>query len=253
MRSTTNQHHGMPRSFDGGNDSSVNITTIDIEEHDLFHQLAGHLPPDFLIRQKVLETIGWHDGKFRMLPPSFYDDMFAILTPHDWRELYHSRTFRMPSSAQKAKSHAALHIFTSLGAEITQIHDAIACLGGSKDYIAQTSQNALKNFMFFFRAKSPVRSMQNYLADTNEVREYKWTKPLIQSTRRDLGTALSDTRLETMTANSHERIIWILRNQKKHIERSQEEWEPTFDQYITQAAEQGQKNALCVRKKHKRD
>jgi hypothetical protein len=219
----------------------------------MFHRVAGHLPPTFLAREKITSSIGWQDTHGRMISAEYYDSMFAILTPDDWHSSYYPKSFRpLDDIKRENRAMIALHVYTAIGAECELIRDAIGYLGGSKDFVEQRTRTALVKFNEFFHRNNPIRAIDAYLSDKNDEGDYKWTKPLLPESRNDLESVLDSVHMEKMSANWRARMIRILRHQKAELEVCQEEWQPTFSQYIPDIARHGYNHGLEVQEKRMR-
>lgn len=251
MRSTTNKHHGVPYSFGGSNNVESNISYVEIGEHNMFHKVTGHLPPDFLMRLNVIRMVGWGDSKGRVPTAEYFGDMFSVLTPDSQNSLYNRKAIRPVDSMTRAmQSQIALHVFNALGEESRYIHDAIKYLGGSKDYVERETRYRLETFMAFFRNSNPIRAINSYLTDTNEDGQLKWTKPLNPNIQADVKQISNTTRLEYVSSQWVARMIRILSGQKKEVEKRQETWQPSLHGYIQDIATHGFAHIQSTKRRH---
>ncbi|MDD4627906.1 MAG: hypothetical protein PHE68_00740 [Candidatus Peribacteraceae bacterium] len=225
------EHHCVPHSFDGAA-TRVNLSKVTQAEHNSFHQMTGHSPPDFFLRRFLIGSVGWMDQKGRSLSPSLYQDVLSILTPNDWRDLYQTGTFIVPHGRDQGealrKAKAAFHVAWYLDREMSLIMDQIGLLGIHKLPPYGTVQE-MQGIHHFFGKDRPHVLMRTFLLDGQDAGELKWVKSLREDVRQELLTVLRTTKLERLTSNgSSQRIFDLLLDHHSRLVECTKNWQPNL-------------------------
>lgn len=230
-RVTLTEHHCVPHSFDGAG-TEINLSKVPEWEHHCFHETTGHAPPDFFLRRFLIGSVGWKDRKGRSLPAGVYKDVFAVLTPDDWRTLYQSGTFIVPQGHGEGeamrRAKAAFHLAWYLDREMSLIMDQIGLLGIHKRPPLGTAQE-MEGIHHFFAKDRPHVVMRKFLLDTDVEDALKWVKPMRDEVRRELLAVLRHAKLEQLTANgSSQRIFDLLLDHHARLADCAGFWQPNL-------------------------
>lgn len=229
-----NEHHCVPHSFDGAS-NEVNLSRLAVGEHDAFHQATGHTPPDFFIRRFLIGSVPWEDGKGRSLPQRAYKDVLTLLTPDDWRTLYHPATFirgseRDVGMAQRVAK-ASFHLAWYLDREISLTMDQIGLLGIHK-LPPHESIREMKRISRFFNKDRPHVLLRKFLLETSETGDLKWVKPLKEDVRKELVRIFRHTPLEQRTSNgASQHIFDLLLDHHARLVECAKGWQPHLRDY----------------------
>jgi len=229
--SETNEHHCVPRSFDGAH-CEGNISRMLITEHDRFHQATGHAPPDFLLRRFLIGSVGWKDHDNRSLPPGTYEDVLRLLTPEDWRTLYQDGTFIETHGHSKGESlrraKAAFHLAWYLDRERSLSMDQIGLLEIHK-LLPYGAVEEMRGISRFFKGDSPQAVMRTFLCDTAEDDSLKWARPMREDVRQQLLIILRHSRPEHLAdKGASQRIFDLLLDHHARLEECARIWEPNL-------------------------
>ena len=225
------EHHCVPHSFDGAG-NRVNLSKVPERDHNNFHHMTGHSPPDFFLRRFLIGSVAWQDNRDRSLPPGMYSDVLSILTPEDWRTLYQPGTFVTPHPHDEGealrKAKAAFHVAWYLDREMSLIMDQIGLLGIHKLPPLGTAQE-MQGIHHFFGKDRPHVLMRMFLLDGQEVGELKWVKPMRADIRQELLKILRTSKLERLTANGSSRKIFdLLLDHHARLVECAKIWQPNL-------------------------
>ncbi len=253
VQTERNDHHCVPRSFLGSN-ADINVSRLSVPEHDAYHRVAGFRPPDFLIRKVLLASINWHDAEGKMIPARLYQEAFMLLTPDDWRSFYDSSSMRRIEEAPNGNgaTKAAVHVHMHLWEEQAMVAEAIASVGISR-YLSPQVRDFSNNFMSFFRTDDPIAALRNYLQDSSETKERKWTKPLTPSAFSHFCDLTKSKVNEVMSVNSRQQLLTALVDHHVQLNRCIGRWQPSVIDNIAAIAEYGQSKMEDLLRKHKQD
>lgn len=228
---TITEHHCVPHSFDGAA-GRVNLARVTEGEHNRFHLMTGHSPPDFFLRRFLIGSMAWEDRNGRSLPPGIFQDVLSILTPEDWRTLYRSGTFIVPHPHDEGealrKAKAAFHVAWYLDREMSLTMDQIGLLGIHKRPpigLAQESQG----IHHFFGKDRPHVLMRTFLLDGEDKGELKWVKSMREDVRQELLKIIRSTRMERLLRNgASQRIFDLLLDHHARLVECAKIWQPNL-------------------------
>jgi hypothetical protein len=224
-----NEHHCVPHSFDGAS-SAVNLTRLAVGEHNAFHKATGHTPPDFFIRRFLIGSIPWEDGEGRSFPQGAYKDLLTLLTPDDWRTLYHPATFlrrtgRDAGEGQRVAK-ASFHIAWYLTREMSLTMDQIGLLGIHM-LPPHESGKEMMRIERYFKKDRPHVLLRKFLLETSEAGDPKWVKPMQEDVRRELLRILRNSKLEERTSNGESLHIFdLLLDHHARLVECAKGWQP---------------------------
>ncbi len=229
----SNRHHGVPRSFLGSSDQS-NLSLVDAEEHGLFHAMAGHLPPDYLMRRAILSAADWTDKEGKALPAPLFEGMLAELTPSDWKQLYQPGTIRETFQdvyEEVTFAKAAIHVQMQICREQYDVADALHATLREKHL--SPKRVAFRHAMgSFFYHTNPADAIRQYLLDVNE-HDIKWVKPLSMSVRSHVFNVLREGKPERPARNRRRDIYDSLEDHRDRLITCMERWEPRVSEFET--------------------
>lgn len=237
-----NDHHGVPQSFLGSNDGDTNLTRLAVPLHNAFHQMAGHLPPASFIRKLVLASVNWHENDGKMLPVGFYRDVLEVLTPKDWRHLYHNKAIRpvhSEGSATNSQTKSAIHIYLNIWEEQRMVADAIQGLGVAQ-YISKESRIFSNEAMLFFQTDNPADAIREYLVAENDSGQRLWTKPFTNSTQENMVGLTSFVETEQLTLDTRRQLLQVLNDHHVRLGERAKQWQPVMSDSLDSLATYGQ-------------
>lgn len=229
---STNLHHGVPRSFTGAF-IQQNISKVDRQEHEDFHAMAGHLPPDFFVRKIVLSSVDWKNAEGLVLPIGFFRDMLGQLLCDDWRKLYKNGVFARPNNDIRGIESDALksiHVHSHIAAEGYLNAGALEFLHAGT-HIPPQDVGYLNNAMNYFEEESPTGVLNAFLRSSNDKGDIKWSKPLLSSVRRDLLETIRLARPEQMRRSYHDRMEHVLESHRAFLRTTAVHWKPNTADY----------------------
>lgn len=233
----SNRHHGVPRSFLGSSEKG-NLSIVDAVEHSDFHTMAGHLPPDYLMRRAILSAADWRDEDGKALPPSVFEGLLEELTVPDWKKMYQPGTIRdafrdEPEEIQFAK--AAIHIQMQICREQYDTADALNATLRQRHL--SPKRVAFRGAMNeFFLHSNPADAIRQYLLDVND-NDIKWVKPLSLSVRSRLLTVLRDGKPEKPARNNQRDMHDVIQEHRDRLVMCMNSWEPRITEFETVIAQ----------------
>ncbi len=229
----SNRHHGVPRSFLGSSEGKRNLTIVDAQEHEDFHDMAGHLPPDYFVRRAALSMIDWKDTRGHSIPLYVYYGLLEEMTATKWHDMYQPGTIRTHMKVDEEKASFAktsIHIQTHLCSEQYAVGDAInAVLHNGNISPERTSFRS--DMTSFFNRENPAEALRQYLLDENNERDLKWVKPLDVSVRSRLLTTLQRVKPEKPGRFYQRNIEDLLERHRSLLMECMNNWEPRISDF----------------------
>lgn len=225
--SEKNDHHGLPRSFLGSSDQTVNISRLYKYEHDAFHQVAGHLPPDGFLRTVTLSSIGWKNPSGLSIEEDFYRELLSQLTPLTWESMYQRAAINhfLRQDEPDRYGMAALHMHQLLQSEMRVVRQIIqSLLVGSLEQ-TQPLQKTIR-YLDFFRRDNPVSAMYAFLTEISEDGDKKWAKPLNPSVYSKLCSVTKNPLLVYRRRSTYSHLLKLMEGHLQRLVVVSREWTP---------------------------
>ncbi len=230
----SNRHHGVPRSFTGEDDEVWNLTVVDEMEHGKYHQMSGHLPPDFLIREIVATSGSYRDASGHKLPLSFTHDVLKMLLPFDWRSLYVPQAVKKPQengSDRDLFARSAIHVHNHIHKEISTVSNAIRLLT-YRTPLPNHLRIFNSNFRKFFGEENPAQAIRSLLIAKTENNDLKWVKPMQPSLRSNLLDATLRARPEALSQKSRRKMNQLFHDYHGVLINRLDIWQPLPNDYL---------------------
>ena len=187
-----NRHHNVPQSRGGSNEEN-NVSIVDPNRHDLFHQSWGsNAIPTELVRYMALHSIGHPDAQKR-LNPSQVRALFDATHAPDWEEYYYDDSTVSVSDVNGViRALQNIRITSNmLAQEKTWVSQTVSAIRGEGDLFPMDEHLLLPNAMKFFEAKTPSKAIEEFL-DERDNDEFSWTKPLRHQKRAQIQKILAN-------------------------------------------------------------
>jgi hypothetical protein len=228
----SNRHHGVPRSFLGSGEGNRNLSIVDVQEHAQFHEVAGHIPPDYFLRRSILSTVDWRTDMGEALPSDVYFQILDELTVPDWRSMYEHGSIRTHMSAEHDRplfAKAAIHVQNHVCAEQYAVADALNAV--LRNANVSPERTAFRDRLGkFFGNDNPAKALRTFLIDSND-HDLKWVKPLSQSVRSRILTALTEAKPERPGRYFRRNMEDILEEHRQRLQACIDLWEPRVSQF----------------------
>lgn len=220
-----NRHHNVPQSRAGSNEDN-NVSDVDPDRHDLFHQSWGsNATPTELVRFMALHSIGLPD-KQKRLDPTQVRTVLEATNWQNWNAYYYDDTTTSASDFHGVlRSLQNLRVTSSfLSQEKVWVENTISAIRGEGAIFPSEEHLLLPNALKFFGVKTPTRAIEEFLDEKNND-QYSWTKPMRHQKRTQIhrildergGTALDNRKDYNHVLLSHHKTLDV---QSREIERT---------------------------------
>jgi hypothetical protein len=229
----SNRHHGVPRSFLGSGEGTLNLTIVDAQEHADFHEMAGHIPPDYFVRRAVLSMIDWKDSMERRLPSFIFFDLLDELTIKNWHSMYQPGTIRTQIKGDHEKesfAKASIHVHTYLCNEQYAVGDAINAVLRNGN-ISPERTGFREDITSFFDRDNPAEALRHYLLADNDKGDLKWVKPFDPGIRSRLLSTLRQVKPEKPGRHYKRNVEDILETHRDRLVGCINQWQPRISDF----------------------
>lgn len=234
QRSYSNRHHGVPRSFLGSSEGDGNLTVVDAEEHTRFHEMAGHLPPDYFIRKAILSAVDWRSSMGKVLPVEIFANVLDEVRAGNWHSMYQDKTVRTRMHSENENhsfARAAIHIQNHLCDEQYAVSDAIYAVQRNGN-IAPERVGFREDILDFFQKENPFAAIRAYLLDSTKT-DLKWVKPLELQIRSRLLEILRKSQPENKGDYHKRNMEDLLQQHRECLIDCINGWEPRIQKFET--------------------
>ena len=230
----SNEHHGLPRSFTGSSDI-CNLTRVNEYEHEEFHTMAGHAPPDFFIRTLMLSSIRWRDENDKGIPPAMIADVINAVMKDDWRDNYSKKAFLSPEKCPQSFHRfaiASIHIHEHLLRE-----QQLTCQSAKRIFKAKKSAEDAVLFrqsaaaFFHVNDADPLKTISRFLTSESRIHGIKWSKPLHNDIRSALVEIVRHP-TEYIGKRRSETIRDVLSQHRENLVSCLSHWQPNISAYL---------------------
>ncbi|MDD5470246.1 MAG: hypothetical protein PHO92_05630 [Candidatus Peribacteraceae bacterium] len=230
MPANTNLHHCVAESLLGRR-SRRNTPQVNAQEHGAYHRAVGFQPPCMTLRT-LLHSAMRSNG--HAVDPSVAQDLYDLLTPENWRQLYVHGTFLSPAASdaefRRRAAIAAYHMDRFLLAEAMEVASAIGRLTGFSE------THSAKGAYVFFRTNDPLDAMHRMVEEQTEQGAYKWVEPMCRTIRIQIATLTDTPQIAAFSHEQRQKLIDLLTQQQDRLAWRRTTVEPNVRDYAAELA-----------------
>lgn len=224
-------HHNVPRSR-GGSGKRVNLTPVDPDRHDWYHDMTGNSLPSEFLRLLGTDTVGY--GRHRTIAPYQLRAIYDMAHVENWSDLYKEKAI-VPSGTVESFEHHPhkfyLHATRHQVEELFHLDCALAGLETGEGFGWQKTRLIKQACRFFDSQDDPMGSMDELLSERRGER-YTWVDSLHDDVRDALHTTLNSSELVQLTRGVAIELKGIVAKQRGRVAGMYHEWMKAYqDRY----------------------
>ncbi len=231
IRIPDEDHHNVPRSR-GGSGKRVNLSPVDPDRHDWYHDMTGNALPSEMLRLFATDAVGY--GRYRTIAPYQLRAVFDMAHVENWSELYKEKAV-VPSGTVESFEHHPhkfyLHATRHQVEELFHLDCAMAGLETGEGFGWQKTRLIKQACRFFDTQDDPMGSMTEMLSERRGER-YTWVDSMHHDVRDSLQSTLGSSELVQLTRGVSMELKGIIAKQRNRVADVYHEWMKAYqDRY----------------------
>ena len=224
-------HHNVPRSR-GGSGKRVNLSPIDPDRHDRYHEFAGNALPSEMLRMLATDAVGY--ARHRTIAPYQLRTIYEVAHVADWSEIYKGKAVVPSGTVEAFENHPNkfyLHATRHQVAELFHIDGSLEGLAHGSGYGWEKANLLRQACRFFDTPDDPMGAMRQLLTERFKG-SYTWVDSLEDDVRETLTTTLESSGLVELTRGVSMELRGIVAKQRSEVAAVYHRWAKAYqDRY----------------------